>query len=446
MMTEQKNIVFKLGVISITTFLFYFLLSYYIKRNDTLVLLGIVGVLFTIYFYTLFQKDLIKSRLHFFIFIAFAYRLIFIFSTPNLSDDFYRFIWDGRLIKSGINPFSYLPDNVLQNQLLSGPTNVELFQKMNSPHYYSVYPPILQFIFYISVKFSFGNNFIAIIFLRLFILIAEIGTYIYIKKIITYLNLEREKILWYFLNPLVIIELSGNIHFEGVMLFFITASFYYLLISKLKFSSVLFALAVCTKLIPLIILPLIVKKIGLKKGIIYSLISLMVIVILFLPFIDKQLMLNIGNSIGLYFQKFEFNASFYYLLRGIGYHFIGYNAIGVIGKILPLLSFFFILLISLRLKNESGDYAFFAKALNILLIYYLFSLIVHPWYVTFLVLVSVFTNKKFALVWSALIFSTYITYNTIPYKENLWVVLLEYFVVLIAFIFEKRLKTINIFN
>ncbi len=168
-MAEQKGIIYKLGVIFVLSFLCYFLLSYYVQRNNTLLLLSTVGVLFAIYFYTLFQKNLIKSHLNYFIFFAFAFRLIFIFSVPALSDDFYRFIWDGRLIESGVNPFSHLPDHIIQDQLLSGSANIELFQKMNSPHYYSIYPPILQFIFYLAVKFSFGNNYIAIIFLRLFI-------------------------------------------------------------------------------------------------------------------------------------------------------------------------------------------------------------------------------------------------------------------------------------
>lgn len=436
----------KLGSILLTSLICYFLLAYYISRDNTIILFFTVGVLFILYFFILKNQAYLKAHFNHIVIFAFICRASFLFSTPLLSDDFYRFIWDGRLIDSGLNPFAFFPDFIQQNYLLPGQSNEELFQNMNSPHYYSLYPPFLQLCFYLSAKFSFGSNFFAIFILRLFILIAEYGTFVYLRKILTILNFEREKVFFYLLNPLIIIELTGNIHFEGVMLFFVVSSLCYLLLNKNNISAMLFALAVCTKLIPLILLPLIMKKIGFKKGLVYASISFAIVIILFLPFVDNQLINNFGNSIGLYFQKFEFNASLYYLFREIGYHLVGYNAIGIIGKILPLISFGIILLISFRYKNEMGNQTFFKHILFILLSYYTFSLIVHPWYVSFLVLVGCFTNYRFALVWSAFIFGTYITYNSLPYKENLLVVGMEYFVVFSFLIFEqKKLKTFNIF-
>jgi hypothetical protein len=315
---------------------------------------------------------------------------------------------------------------------------VELYEKMNSPHYYSVYPPILQAIFFISAKFSFGSNFTSIVILRLFVLFAEFGTFYFIKKILDYLKLPKTKIFVYLLNPLIIIELTGNLHLEAVMLFFIVASFYYLLINNLIYSSILFAFAVCTKMIPLVILPLIFRKVGIKNGVLYSLIILIISVILFLPFVNQQLISNIGSSVGLYFQKFEFNASVYYLFRWIGLQFTGYNEIGIIGKFLPVFSLSFILIITLKLKSKNSDLFFFNKVLQILFVYYLFSLIIHPWYISFLVLISVFSTYRFAIIWSALIFGSYITYSALPYKENMWIVAVEYSVILVWFLLERK--------
>jgi len=342
------------------------------------------------------------------------------------------------LIEEGINPFLYLPDEVQKQSLLVGEMNNALYLKMNSPNYYSVYPPILQFIFFIASKLSLSSNYGAIIILRIVILLAEIGSYFFLTKIIALLKLPKNRILIYLLNPLVIVEISGNLHFEGVMLFFVVASFYFLLINNIIFSSILFSLAVSTKLLPLVLLPLITKKLGLKKGFIYSLLVLLLSSVLFLPFINQELISNIGNSVGLYFQKFEFNASIYYLARWVGFQISGYNEIAIIGKLLPIISFALIMYISLKSKLKQSDKIFFESALTILFVYYLFSLIIHPWYLTFLVLISVFSNHRYALIWSLLIFLTYLTYASVPFMENAWVLFLEYGIVITWYLSEKN--------
>src|SRR5690554_4585748 len=41
--------------------------------------------------------------------IGIVFRLIFLFAIPNLSQDFYRFIWDGHLMAQGVNPYMFTP-------------------------------------------------------------------------------------------------------------------------------------------------------------------------------------------------------------------------------------------------------------------------------------------------------------------------------------------------
>ncbi len=72
-----------------------------------------------------------------------VFRLLLLFSLPNLSDDVYRFICDGRLAANGINPFSHLPAEIMQMPPVTGITK-ELFGELNSPRYYKIYPTVLQ--------------------------------------------------------------------------------------------------------------------------------------------------------------------------------------------------------------------------------------------------------------------------------------------------------------
>src|SRR5690606_3777187 len=108
-----------------------------------------------------------------------------------------------------------------------------------------------QFLYYLSSIFGQGHMWGSVIFLRFSIIAADIGTLLIDQKLLTYLGQEKHKPYWYFLNPFICIELTGNLHFEGVMLFFFILSVYLLLERKWIGSSVAIALSIATKLIPL---------------------------------------------------------------------------------------------------------------------------------------------------------------------------------------------------
>ena len=442
--TKKVNISF--WSCCVFSLLVYIGLGYFIKREETVFLFTGVTIVFAIYFYLINTPSLLTTKFNQLVFTAFVFRLIFLFSIPSLSDDFYRFIWDGRLTENGISPFSFRPDFVMEKGWLSGTENDLLYTNMTSPAFCSVYPGVLQTIFFISSKLSV-NNFYSVVILRVFIIVAEFGTFYYLRKILEDLRLPKEKIFLYLLNPLVIIELTGNLHFEAVMLFFICVSIYFFLRNNYWFSSVAFALAVSTKLIPLLLVPLIIKRAGLKNGLIFFFVASILSLLMFIPFINSDFILNIGDSIGLYFRKFEFNASVYYILRGIGSYITGYNAITVIGKILAMLTFFIVIYYSFRLKKEADEVDWLKTMLTVLFVYYLLALIIHPWYVSFLLLINVFAERKYVLVWSLMIFATYFTYASKPYQENLWMVTLEYLTVFSVLLFEgRRLNRIKVFN
>jgi len=78
-------------------------------------------------------------------------------------------------------------------------------------------------------------------------------------------------------------------------------------------------------------------------------------------------------------------------------------------------------------------------------IYLFLSTTVHPWYIATILMLSVFTNYKFPLVWSFIVIISYLAYANTDNTENLWVIALEYVVVFSVFIWEllkKRNKTV----
>ena len=119
--------------------------------------------------------------------------------------------------------------------------------------------------------------------------------------------------------------------------------------------------------------------------------------------------------------------------------FTGYNLISTIGKVLAVTSLVSILVYVVieNPKRSSLPRAF----VWVLSIYLLFTTTVHPWYVLPLLAYSVFTHLRFAWLWSALIFLTYVGYTATGYTENLGLVVLEYLGVASLLIWEVRTKT-----
>jgi hypothetical protein len=354
---------------------------------------------------------------------AVLFRLLLLFATPQLSDDVYRFIWDGRLLVHGFNPYLYLPSDIIHTDTaVIANLDEILFQQLNSPDYFTVYPPLNQALFGLAAWLSNGSFLWNVVWLRVPIIVSEIGTLWVMIKLLRRLNLNPNLALLYGLNPLIILELTGNLHFEAIMIFFALLAVWWLMKGRTVLSAGVIALAIGTKLLPLILLPIIVRRLGWMKGLAYSALAGLITIAMFAPFASVELIQNVFSSINLYFQKFEFNASVYYVLREIGYWIEGYNTIERVGVWLSIATTGSILWIAFRWRNVSTA----AQVLASLTIYFAFATTVHPWYIATPVAASVFTRFRYPILWSALIPLSYFTYRTLPFQENLWLTGIEY--------------------
>lgn len=351
--------------------------------------------------------------------LAIAARLILLFSFPLLSDDIYRFIWDGSLIVHHLNPFSYTPQQLMEMKL--NWLDPVLFQKMNSPNYFSVYPPINQLAFWLSALPGKGNLLASAIILRLFILPFELGNIYLIKKLLKFYQKDEKLVFLYALNPLVILEFTGNLHFEAVMIFFSLWMIWFLVHKKWIKASLALALGVGAKLLPILFLPFFIRHIGWKKSIYAGIIVALSTILMFLPFIyNISLAQHFIESIRLYYGKFEFNGSIYQILKAIGWKYYGYNPIAKTSKILIVLTLAGFVLSYIKSKN------IFSGMFWLMFIDVLFGAIVHPWYILILVALSPFVKWRFAIVWSVLICLSYYTYRVFPYQESMTLVWVEY--------------------
>ena len=310
-------------------------LGYWVPREQTVTLLVSFGIAFASFL--LFLRKTKDEDVDLGYYWGVLLRVLLIAYVPKLSDDVFRFIWDGRLLINLEDPYKFLPSHYLGEGLRG--IDFELYDQLNSKEYFSVYPPFNQVFFFLTALFSPNSEIWSMIILRVIIFVFELGNMRLLKALLTHYKLPQKYGLIYWLNPLVIFELTGNLHFEAIVVFFLLLALLKYEQGKLHQSAIYFGASVATKFLPLILLPLLIRRIGFKKTLIYGLIVVAVLVISFLPLINTAHIWAIWDSLSLYFQKFEFNGSIYYLVRWYGFETEGRNIIVQSGKWMILCCF-----------------------------------------------------------------------------------------------------------
>ena len=411
----------------------YFLIGHILDRAHFWFELLAFALCFIAYF--IFNLKFKESVIILF-FIGLFFRLIFIWGEPKWSDDYYRFIWDGKIMSVGENPYEKLPSVAESKNGLEQNIRDELLFRMNSPNYYSVYPPIQQ-LFFVPTGFTESIP-MALLVLRLEILIGEILLFIFLIKSVQSQFISLASVSWIWLNPLWIIEVNGNLHFEGWLITFLAIGIYYLFKQKYWLATVFMSLSAALKMIPIIVVPAVKKWLGFNKAFAISLLA----VVGFLGsmswiFISHQ-QNHFFESIDLYYHKFEFNASFYFLLREIGFYFGDTHPIVYAGYIfMPIFAFIYGIIIFK--KDEKTPIHFFSSAAFILTSYYLVATTVHPWYILPILFFSVLAHKTYGIVWSGLVFLSYSAYS---HNQNLyyWMISIEY-LILFGFMYWEIKKS-----
>lgn len=411
-------------------------LLFFVDQSSFPAIAGFYALAFASYGYMMWKYPF-GNPYDILLYTAIIIRLVAIFAFPSLSDDIYRFIWDGRLAIAGYHPFEHLPSHYLQvGNEVPGLTE-SLYNKLNSQNYYTIYPTISQWVFNISAWIAPDSIYGFSLSMKGMLAAMDIGSILLARQILKSMSLSMNRAMYYALNPLVIIEIVGNGHFEGGMIFFTMLAIYLFLKNRYFFSAIALSAAVASKMLPLMFLPLLLAIIPWRKAFRYYAYTAIGLTLFFAPMMSATFINHISESLNLYFQKFEFNGSIYYLIRWIGYQVKGWNIIGDAGPILALIVFVGIWILTFfNRKSKATDWP--RLAMWALTIYFLMATIVHPWYISTLVALCVFSHYRFPLLWSGLITMTYINYSYDPFYENLWIVGLEYLLVFGMLIFELK--------
>src|SRR5262245_17786531 len=93
------------------------------------------------------------------VFFAALFRLVMIAAPPSLSDDVWRYVWDGRVQAAGHNPYAWPPDAKELEPLRDGG-----WSRINHPSIRTVYPPLAEALFLVSAVARGGARGLKLLF------------------------------------------------------------------------------------------------------------------------------------------------------------------------------------------------------------------------------------------------------------------------------------------
>lgn len=202
------------------------------------------------------------------IIMATVFRILFLFRSPELSDDIYRYLWDGLTILHGDNPYALAPSD---SKFLTA-ESVALLSQVNHPQLITIYPPVAQFIF------AMGALSGGVLGIKTLLVAADIASCAVILRILARINLPQSFAVLYAWSPLPVMEIASSGHIDGAGVSFLLLAFMFLLPRNdgegLSSSTngfapvsagVAFALATLVKLFPIAFFPALFLLTG-KKG------------------------------------------------------------------------------------------------------------------------------------------------------------------------------------
>lgn len=339
---------------------------------------------------------------------ALAFRLALISLPPVLSDDAYRYVWDGLLQTQGINPYLYPPDSDALARYHTEP----VYEQLNSRAYYSVYPPISQLIFWIGGQFyDYGWQF------SYYVIKAIFAAFEFAAVLLLARMVGAASLLLYAWNPLVLIAGAGQAHGESVLVFFLVLALWAWRRDREIVATIALVGAGMVKLYPFVLLPFLWRRVGWRS----VAVSLAVAVGLAAPYVRLEVPGNVLDSLDLYVRFFEFNAGFYYVVKEIFELFTGADWSKQIGPAFRLT--FLAALPALYVLDWRKQWRLrrsFALAVGLFLV---LSTTVHPWYlIGILVLVAPASRPAWHWYWLSVVsIGTYLLYVDGAYW--VWVVL-----------------------
>jgi alpha-1,6-mannosyltransferase len=142
--------------------------------------------------------------------VGVALRLALVFLEPHLSDDAYRYVWDGRVQAAGINPYRYVP----AAPDLAFLRDAAIFPSINRADYaVTIYPPAAQLLFLLVNLVADG-----MLAMKLAMVACEAVAVAVLIDLLRRLGRPAARVIAYAWHPLAVWEIAGSAHVDAAMI------------------------------------------------------------------------------------------------------------------------------------------------------------------------------------------------------------------------------------
>ena len=324
---------------------------------------------------------------------AVAFRIVLLFTTPpTLSDDVYRYIWDGRVFNAGVNPYARTVDSPDLDWLDSAQRALVNNSWMASP-----YLPVAQ-VLSAAVYRIVPDSPLAF---QVTAVVLDLVAGCLVVDLLGRVGLPRVFGLIYYWNPLVVVECAHGAHVvDALMINLMMAALWVLVACRSRLlSAVLLAAATLTKGLPVLLLPLLVRRWRVGPTLLYGSLLVAACAVFALGAgwgltgpLDGE---GVFGALRIYAAYWNYNGGVYHWLEALlsGHatpgavlpDVVGWRPIAIAKGIVGIAQLVVLVAVWHKVRGRDDDVSLLKLAVVPVGAYLLLATTVHPWYVMLLV-------------------------------------------------------------
>jgi alpha-1,6-mannosyltransferase len=249
------------------------------------------------------RADAAASRRSFALVIVTAalFRLMAIPATPALSDDIYRYLWDGHLQLEGVNPYLDSPSD---SRLDAFATSYR--GRINNPELPTIYPPATQAVFLVGA--ALGGSVAA---MKLLMVLLDMATLITLGAILRHRGMNPARVAIYGWSPLAVIEVGWSGHCDPVGVCLLAVALLAIIKGSRVVSIAAAALSGAAKYAGWLALPSVLKRSRMRDWLVLP----AVVAAVYLPYLSAGW--GVFGSLFAYAERWRFNDSLFAVILGV---------------------------------------------------------------------------------------------------------------------------------
>lgn len=342
---------------------------------------------------------------------------VLVFAPPVLSDDLYRYLWEGRVWLLGENPYRLPPDDANLVSLRDA-----LWEPINNKPLASIYPPLLQMLFVLSAML--GGHVWTIKLLAL-------GGLLVAVAILARVSEQPRLALALGLNPLALSETALNGHFDFLVGGTLLLAAWSLGRRAMRSASLATCAAVGLKVVGLVLIPLFWRRTRALT------VTLGASALLLLPMVLSRTLGDPTSGPGQFAVRWQGNDSIFALVHWVARQALEPESAALVARLVVGVA-----LLAVALRVILADPPPLEGARVLLWAVLLLSPQVHPWYLGWLLPLELACGGRAGVLWSALVLVAYapldhwVTEGV--WQMPLWLHVSEYLLLAVALALDPR--------